>query len=396
MKKIFLKIKNWFIKHSERIKKILILLSVFGFGCCCGSCLQVFRTNILTANAQTVSNSQFVSDGVICFDLGNIAQIRTVSGSPTVRYVSSALPTFITIDCSGDTDFVSFEVGIGSVDRSISSNSYTNLFSNYSFRFSNVSGASGNLNWIPTSTNISFSDNTYNLSYMHLFQYRGSFPYDEGGQFGYFYPDNIYYTTEGAFGTWYGSKPTEGVTYFIMGCNDTDINPTRIIKYNIQTVLLDNNISFGTGNLLLDRNFILHTFLCDNGGLYYFGYNTYSRVISTDTNYQFNHTYDFSSGDYNVGYSDGYEVGYNTGYDLGFNVGSTNQNETVYENGYNNGYIAGSQVALEDVNPFNAVLLFVDSFLNVKLFNTISLGTILSLVFGLVMVGIVIKVFLGG
>ena len=89
-------------------------------------------------------------------------------------------------------------------------------------------------------------------------------------------------------------------------------------------------------------------------------------------------------------FSSGYSSGYNVGYQAGLNSSDT----TSYNNGYNVGYQAGLNTSLSDISPFSVLVSGIDSFMQIKIFGTsVTLGLILSLSFGLVLLGIALKVF---
>lgn len=75
----------------------------------------------------------------------------------------------------------------------------------------------------------------------------------------------------------------------------------------------------------------------------------------------------------NRAYSQGYDLGYNQGYTQGVNDG-----------------------AEIDFNLFDTLASSVNSLLDIKLFGDFSISTLLYISFGLIMIGIVIKVFMGG
>ncbi len=86
---------------------------------------------------------------------------------------------------------------------------------------------------------------------------------------------------------------------------------------------------------------------------------------------------------YSSGYREGYEYGYKKA-DERYNVG--------YKAGYDNGL----KESLGSITPWDVLFHAVNSFFNAKLFGNISILNIIMLCFGLILLGIVIKVFLGG
>lgn len=75
---------------------------------------------------------------------------------------------------------------------------------------------------------------------------------------------------------------------------------------------------------------------------------------------------------------------YNTGYNKGYN------------NGYNNGYNVGVDDGFGATTPFDVFVDTVERFLNIELFGFFKISHLLYLTFGMILLGIVIKVFLGG
>ena len=132
---------------------------------------------------------------------------------------------------------------------------------------------------------------------------------------------------------------------------------------------------------------------------------------SEDLNYRF---WDYTDSDlsyhngYNVGYKNGESAGYkkgvdagvNTGYDAGYKAGLADGNSSgeAYQNGYDSGYekglAEGSKTSLSDVTPWDILVNGLDSFVNIKLFGTISIGTIFRITVSTLLIGFVIKIFL--
>lgn len=65
-----------------------------------------------------------------------------------------------------------------------------------------------------------------------------------------------------------------------------------------------------------------------------------------------------------------------------------------YDVGYNDGYTKGIQVT--NGSPLGIIANSVDAFLDINLFGDFKISTLLYISFGMILVGIVIKVFLGG
>ena len=110
---------------------------------------------------------------------------------------------------------------------------------------------------------------------------------------------------------------------------------------------------------------------------------------SDDLNYRF---WDYTDSDlsyhngYNVGYKNGESAGYTKGVDAGVNDG--------YDAGYKAGLADGSKTALSDVTPWDILVNGLDSFFNIKLFGTISIGTIFRITVSTLLIGFIVKIFL--
>lgn len=75
---------------------------------------------------------------------------------------------------------------------------------------------------------------------------------------------------------------------------------------------------------------------------------------------------------------------------------SLNQYNLGYNYGYEVGYNKGLSETLPDIEPWQVIVDGLDSFMNIKLFGSISLGTVLKIGLAMLLVGLVIKIFLGG
>lgn len=107
-------------------------------------------------------------------------------------------------------------------------------------------------------------------------------------------------------------------------------------------------------------------------------------------NTHFNVIYSSAAIDTSISYQQGYDIGYNKGYEVGYQQKGTLE----YNNGYDVGYQAGLNKSLSDISPFSALVSGIDSFMQIKIFgSSVTLGLILSLSFGLVLLGIALKVF---
>lgn len=89
---------------------------------------------------------------------------------------------------------------------------------------------------------------------------------------------------------------------------------------------------------------------------------------------------------------------YQQGYDIGYNDGYSQKGYDEYQNGfkvgYDEGYNNGLNESFSNISPFSALVSGIDSFMQIRIFGTsVTLGLILSLSFGLVLLGIALKVF---
>ena len=63
---------------------------------------------------------------------------------------------------------------------------------------------------------------------------------------------------------------------------------------------------------------------------------------------------------------------------------------------YRAGYVAGVDKKLSDITPWNIIVTGVNDFLNIELLPHVRLSAVLSVAFGIILLGFVIKIFLGG
>lgn len=95
---------------------------------------------------------------------------------------------------------------------------------------------------------------------------------------------------------------------------------------------------------------------------------------------------------YNVGYENGYQQGLsdneNSGYSNGYNLG--------YDSGYSTGYNDGLTANPEDFTPWKILVNGINSFMQIEPIKGVSLSLMFSITFGIVLLGLCIKIFLGG
>ncbi len=104
---------------------------------------------------------------------------------------------------------------------------------------------------------------------------------------------------------------------------------------------------------------------------------------------------------YSVGNQEGYDVGYqegdSAGYIEGFSKGETSGWNNGYSFGWDQGYYEGVGVALEDVTPWEVIVDGVNKFFGLSfLGSSVTIGMIMSIGFGVILFGFAIKIFLGG
>lgn len=98
------------------------------------------------------------------------------------------------------------------------------------------------------------------------------------------------------------------------------------------------------------------------------------------------------SGNYDEGFEAGREEGFNDGYADGLTDGRIS--------GFEEGKIVGADLsldeALETVNPFKRIQVWVDSLMNTELFPNVSLKLLFMFAIGMFLLVVIIKTFLGG
>lgn len=132
--------------------------------------------------------------------------------------------------------------------------------------------------------------------------------------------------------------------------------------------------------------------------------NTYSFKLTNDVNadssYQIARYYTVNTSIINVSSDNQYEQGYQDGKAAGFTAGEIEG----YQDGKNAGLAEGEQIGydkglnekLQNITPWQTIVDGVNSFLNVQVLPGVKVSVILSVGFGLVLLGLAIKIFLGG
>ena len=121
------------------------------------------------------------------------------------------------------------------------------------------------------------------------------------------------------------------------------------------------------------------------------GFKEFRYYSSEDSYFSYVVTYNglsTSSQEYQAGYLAGQTEGYNRGYNIGNTDGQME--------GYNRGFDVGVSQKLSDVTPWQVIVDGVNGFLNIEVLPSVKLSIILSVAFGIILLGFVIKIFLGG
>ena len=114
---------------------------------------------------------------------------------------------------------------------------------------------------------------------------------------------------------------------------------------------------------------------------------------SYDTNFPFTYVITYnglstSSQEYQAGYIDGQQSGSKSGYDTGYKAG--------FSAGDTAGYNRGVNEKFSDITPWQTIVNGVDSFFKIEILPKVSIALILSVGFGCILLGMAIKIFLGG
>lgn len=166
--------------------------------------------------------------------------------------------------------------------------------------------------------------------------------------------------------------------HLMISCQDQGSNWTNYSEFTIVT----RSSSGG------DTNGCAFRFVrTDSSKPYPSNYTNYLYVSSQDAFFSYVVTYNglsTISQEYNAGYQAGTADGYNTG----FSAGETS--------GYNKGYNVGVNTSLSQVTPWNIIVDGVNWFFNIEVLPSVKIYYIFASVFGLILVGILVKIVLGG
>lgn len=94
---------------------------------------------------------------------------------------------------------------------------------------------------------------------------------------------------------------------------------------------------------------------------------------------------------YNQGLTEGISQGYLEGYQA-----TENALNAARDEGFEQGLTQGLNTKFEDISPFRIVADSVNRFLDIELFGSMKISTLLYISFGLILLGVLMKVFLGG
>lgn len=438
MKNLFIKIKNFFVKHKDFIKNYLIFIYVFFFGMSVGGCTGSLLS-LKRASAKEITDINVIEDNTFGFNLGNINQTffrRNTGGINNEVLTSASVPMFIDLEWNPiDFNGFVFNLGFGQYGNPITDfkdvfKPYTNLspndseyrdFSyNYRFSYEDMSLTLPNSTlYSPTinanGTTFGTNSRLYKFDTMNSMYIKGTSAYSSynGLAFGYCLPRTYDFIRSGVNGEasidymrhrfdpidqasyyqyFYANNSS---TYFLVGGNYKTNNINRLLSYNITYH------DINTSNLTITLNTLcIHSFVFNDGNTFSFGYSVPSKYYPTPTATYDNVTYYLNSFEITPDYEDAFKAGEEKGYndairDLTNTVGR-NEWQKGYDKGFKDGEDKGLATSLEDVSPFNALVTFVNGFFSIKLFGDLTLGTLLSISLGIILLGVVIKVFMGG
>lgn len=110
---------------------------------------------------------------------------------------------------------------------------------------------------------------------------------------------------------------------------------------------------------------------------------------SYDTNFPFTYVITYNGlSTSSQEYQSGYSAGLSANNEVAFNQGKTQ--------GYNEGYQKGLSTAFDDLTPWQTIVSGVNWFFNIEVLPSVKIYYIFASVFGLILVGILVKIVLGG
>lgn len=125
-----------------------------------------------------------------------------------------------------------------------------------------------------------------------------------------------------------------------------------------------------------------------------------TNVKGLSDDYQIAYYYTVTTSIINVSSDKQYEQGYNDGKSAGLlegeQKGYLDGKNVGLSEGEKIGYDKGLNEKLQNITPWQAIVDGVNSFVNIEVLPGVKLSVILSIGFGLILMGVVIKVFLGG
>lgn len=439
--RLFSNIKNWFHLNKEFIRKWFILLFVFFFGMGVGGCTESLLS-INRASAKEISDINVIDDNVFAFNLGDINQTffrRNTGGVDNEVLTSASVPMFVQVEwSSNEYPTPNFSIGFGQYNNPITNykknfRPYTNLSPNdseyrdfdytYSVEYDFLSmDVPNSVRYSPTinANGYVFGTNSrlYKFDTMNSMYIKGTSDYStyNGLAFGYCLPRTYDFTLTGSNGQanidymrhrfdseteqayyqyFYANNAS---TFFLLGGNFVTDEIDRLMSYNITYHTINSSvISEFTVTL---STLCIHSFVFNDGNTFSFGYSVPTRYYPTPSATYDNVTYYLNSYTITPDYEDAFKAGEQKGYndavrDLTDEIGRQEW-QKGYDKGFDDGEQKGLSTSLEDVSPFNALVTFVNGFFSIRLFGDLTLGTLLSISLGIILLGVIIKVFMGG
>lgn len=152
------------------------------------------------------------------------------------------------------------------------------------------------------------------------------------------------------------------------------------------------SVTFMSNNVDLNPLDTTFTFVRgDSSSPFPSGFKEFRYYSSEDDYFSYVVTYNglaTSSQEYQAGFLDGQQSGTKTGYDTGYKAG--------FSAGDTAGYNRGVNEKFSDITPWQTIVNGVDSFFKIEILPKVSIALILSVGFGCILLGMAIKIFLGG
>lgn len=210
---------------------------------------------------------------------------------------------------------------------------------------------------------------------VNWFMYQLYYDYDsDADEYIYRYDEDL---AEGTANVWYTGLSSD-VNQFMT------FSSLLINRYGFRINYVTDNGSYLRLYIMIDSSILYETFMAymdANFGQYY----TFVDFFGSDLGAAFDEGYDLGKSD---GLTEGKELGRLEGDREGYDRGKT-EGEDI-------GYQRGIRERLEDITPWQHIVDGVNGFLNIQLFPGVRFSLLLSLAFGLILLGFAIKIFLGG